>query len=34
VPILRVRASSGTLSVMDSKFTICHKPTWESLLPL
>jgi hypothetical protein len=26
--------SSGTLSAMNSKFTIRHKPTWEPLLPL
>jgi hypothetical protein len=26
--------SSGTLSTMDSKFTIPRKPTWEPLLPL
>jgi hypothetical protein len=26
--------SSGTLSAMDSKFTIHRKPTWELLLPL
>jgi hypothetical protein len=26
--------SSGTSSVMDSKFIICRKPTWKQLLPL
>jgi hypothetical protein len=26
--------SSGTLSAMDSKFTIHHKPIWEPLSPL
>jgi hypothetical protein len=26
--------SSGTSSVMDSKFTTCRKPIWEPLLPL
>jgi hypothetical protein len=34
VPTDCVRASSGTSSVTDSKFTTHRKPTWEPLFPL